>query len=209
MGNTEMKDLRTELLMTEEREIDQFGKRWNTSRSLRLLLLDEHGDTTDSFDFDVPRDIGEPALLVAPDGGSLLIHFTCPCGEYLGVHWAVFQIAEDRTLNEAHSMTRWPTSERAFLEIEQACFLPHDTPGGELTGRITYSRDAQGPQDTITAEEKFEHFTVAAAKTARAMDYSVRTKIVEKPIKVRVIETKEEFDQLLGPSGPADTTDGG
>jgi len=195
--------------MTEEREIDQFGKRWNTGRSLELLLMDGQGATIDSRAFDdVPRDLDHPVLVVAPDGGSLLIHFTCPCGEHLGVHWAVFEVAEDGALDEVHRMTRWPTSEREFLEIEDACFLPHGAGATELRGRITYSGDAQGLENTISAEEKFEHFTVRPAKGARVTDYSVRTKVVEKAIKVTVIEGKEQLEQLLGPSQSTDNKNG-
>lgn len=195
--------------MTEEREIDQFGKRWNASRSLELLLMDARGHSTDSRALsDVPRDIHHPVLVVAPDGGSLLIHFTCPCGEHLGVQWAVFEVGEDDTLSEVRRVTRWPTSERGFLEIEDACFLPHEAGATELKGRITYSGDAQGLENTISAEEKFEHFTVRPAKGARVTDYSVRTKVVEKAIKVTVIEGKEQLEQLLGPSQSTDNKNG-
>jgi hypothetical protein len=196
-----MKDFRAELLMVEEREIDQFGKAWSTHRSLSLRILDSHGETTGSRAFDdLPGDIGPPALILAPDGGSLLLHFRCPQGPYVGTQWAVFAVRVDGALDEVARVSRLPSSESRVLRIESAHFLHAGTGATELRGRIAYSGDTLATDDTITATERFEHFTVSAAQGARVTDYSVRTKIIEKAIKVKRIAGKKALERFLRPS---------
>lgn len=190
--------------MAEGRDIDQFGKLWNTTRSLSLRLMDQRGDTTDSRTLDeLPGDIGPAALVVAPDGGSLLLHLPCPYGEYVGVLWAVFAVRENGTLHEVARVSRWPTSERTVLRIVDARFLHREAGAAELRGRVTYSGEAR----SLEAEERSESFTVRPAMGARVTDYSVRTRIVEKSTRVTVIKNRAEFEQLQGRPRPTDDPD--